>query len=268
MNEQQRSTYVQQNEAPLLQRMLHHIGDTNSIIRDQLNYRVFIELLAANIFSQEALKNASQTLIQDDKLFFHIHEQQTDAVFTRSFTTLWLTGIVQGDAHYHFLEDEQLTEIFNRSCRYFLQERDVRGFVDEEKGWAHSMAHSADLMAAIIRHPKFDIQLAPAILQGVKEAFWKGNVYIDDEDERLVRIIEALMAIDFNEEILIEWVEQTFDKLEAILYQQGYTPAWFKARTNTLHFMKTMYFTVKFANKYEQLRAATSIFIQKWMKVQ
>ena len=56
--------------------------------------------------------------------------------------------------------------------------------------------------------------------------------------------------------------------IEVYVYEAGYRKEWFKARSNTLHFMKTMYFAVKFANKYEQLRAITSIFIQKWMKLQ
>lgn len=267
MNDEDRILYVKQHETPLLQRMLANIGDPDSMLRDQLNYRVFIELLAANAFSHEALIKITEALIEDDKLFLNIHDGQSDAVFTRTFTTLWLTGLLHADAQLRFLNDERLTEIFTRSCRYFLQEKDVRGFVDEARGWAHSMAHAADLMEAVIRHPKFDIGFVPSILQGLKEAFWKGSVYIDDEDERLVKIIEALISIEFNEEVLIEWVEQVFDKLEAYLYQEGYTPKWFKARSNTLHFMKTLYFTVKFANKYEKLRGITSIFIQKWMKI-
>ncbi|WP_332645553.1 DUF2785 domain-containing protein [Lysinibacillus sp. 54212] len=267
MNEGERHTYVGQHEVPLLQRMLQHIGDPNSKLRDQLNYRVFIELLASNTFSQEGLKTVSEALISDDLLFLNISGGQTDSVFTRTFTTLWLTGILHVDARLRFIEEDKLTEIFTRSSRYFLQENDVRGFVDEARGWAHSMAHGADLMEAIIRHPKFDFRFAPFILQGLKEAFWKGSVYIDDEEERFAKIIDALISVEFNEEVLIEWVEQTFDKLEAYLYQEGYTPAWFKARTNTLHFMKTLYFTVKFRNKYDKLRGVTSIFIQKWMKM-
>jgi len=46
----------------------------------------------------------------------------------------------------------------------------------------------------------------------------------------------------------------------------GYTPQYFNARTNTLHFMKTLYFTLKFSQQMPQLKGIVSIFISKWMK--
>lgn len=268
MNEEERHLYMQNHGEQLLTNMVKHIGNPSSTLRDQLNYRLFIELLSANHWSAERLRTLTMQLIDDEHLFLQIQDREaTEAVFTRSFSSLWLTALLHADAQLRFLQANELSVIFQDVARYFLRERDVRGYINDEQGWAHSMAHVADLCVASIRHPQFEVRYVPMILQGVKDAFWKGSVYIDDEEERFVKVIEALMAIEFPEEILIEWVEQVFDKLEAYLYEAGYTKDWFKARSNTLHFMKTMYFAVKFSNKYEQLRAVTSIFIQKWMKV-
>ena len=268
MNEEERHVYVQVHEEQLLTNMVKHIGDPSSTLRDQMNYRLFMELLSANHWTAQRLRTLTMQLIDEEHLFLHIQNKEaTEAVFTRSFSALWLTALLHADAQLRFLQADDLTAIFQQVARYFVRERDVRGYINEEQGWAHSMAHVADLCVASIRHPKFEVRYAPMILQGVKDAFWKGSVYIDDEEERFVKVIEALMVIEFPEEILIEWVEQVFDKLEVYVYEVGYTKDWFKARSNTMHFMKTMYFTVKFANKYEQLRAVTSIFIQKWMKL-
>ena len=268
MNEEERRVYVQANEQQLLTQMVKHIGDPSSTLRDQTNYRLFMELLTANCWTVERLRPLAMQLIDDEHLFLHIKDREaTEAVFTRSFSALWLTALLHADVQLRFLQEDELTFIFQEVARYFTWERDVRGYINAEQGWAHSMAHGADLCVASIRHPQFEIRYAPMLLQGLKDAFWKGSVYIDDEEERFVKIIEALIAINFPEEILIEWVEQVFDKLEAYLYEAGYTQEWFKARSNTLHFMKTLYFAVKFSNKYEQLRAITSIFIQKWMKI-
>jgi len=267
MNEEERQLYMQAHEEQLLTNMIKYIGDPNSTLRDQTNYRLFMELLSANHWKADSLRTLTMQLIDDEHLFLHIQDREaTEAVFTRSFSALWLTALLHADAQLRFLQADDLTEIFQQVARYFTRERDVRGFINDEQGWAHSMAHVADLCVACIRHPQFEVRYAPMILQGVKDAFWKGSVYIDDEEERLVKVIEALIAIDFPEEILIEWVEQVFDKLEVYLYEAGYTKDWFKARSNTMHFMKTMYFAVKFSNKYKQLRAVTSILIQKWMK--
>lgn len=268
MNEEERRLYMQAHEEQLLTNMIKHIGDPNSTLRDQTNYRLFMELLSANHWKADSLRTLTMQLIDDEHLFLHIQDREaTEAVFTRSFSALWLTALLHADAQLRFLQADDLTEIFQQVARYFTRERDVRGFINDEQGWAHSMAHVADLCVASIRHPQFEVRYAPMILQGVKDAFWKGSVYIDDEEERFAKVIESLIAIDFPEEILIEWVEQVFDKLEVYLYEAGYTKDWFKARSNTMHFMKTMYFAVKFSNKYEQLRAVTSILIQKWMKL-
>ena len=268
MNEEERQVYMQAHEEQLLTNMVKHIGNPSSILRDQTNYRLFIELLSANYWTAERLRTLAMQLINEEHLFLHIQDrEENEAVFTRSFSALWLTALLHADAQLRFLQAEDLTTIFQQVSRYFIRERDVRGYINDEQGWAHSMAHVADLCVASIRHPQFEVRYAPMILQGVKGAFWKGIVYIDDEEERFVKVIEALIAIDFPEEILIEWVEQVFDKLEVYVYEAGYTKDWFKARSNIMHFMKTMYFAVKFSNKYEQLRAVTSILIQKWMKL-
>ncbi len=48
MNEEERQLYMQAHEEQLLTNMIKHIGDPSSTLRDQTNYRLFIELLSAN----------------------------------------------------------------------------------------------------------------------------------------------------------------------------------------------------------------------------
>lgn len=265
MDEQQRKTYIEQHGDKLLHDMLQIIGTSDDELRDKLNYRVFIELLSAGHWTREQMTEITKTLVDDAYLFAAIGSSGDDSVFTRSFSALWLAGLLQVDRQIRFLSDEQATAVLQAVVPYIQKERDVRGFV-EGKGWAHSMAHGSDLAVAAISHPLFTVQLAPVILQGLKEAMWKGAVFVDDEDERFVQVVEALVRAEFPEEVLVEWVEQLFDKLDRHLYEVGYNPAFFAARTNTMHFMKTLYFALKFSNHYQQLRGVCSIFIGKWMK--
>lgn len=265
MDHAERVHYIQKSGDTLLQEMLQNIGVPEDELRDKLNYRVFIELLSAQLWKPAQMIELTKTLISQDYLYSHLSEENEDAVFTRSFSALWLAGLLQVDRQLHFLTDDEAKEIIKATLPYLHREHDVRGFVGE-KGWAHAVAHGADLAVAAVNHPAFQLSDAPILLQGMKEAFWKGSVYTDDEDERLVKIIEALVAIDFPEEVLVEWVEQVFDKFDHHLHEVGYTPAFFAARTNTLHFMKTLYFSLKFSNHYLQLRGVCSILIGKWMK--
>ncbi|MEK4229458.1 DUF2785 domain-containing protein [Solibacillus sp. FSL H8-0538] len=260
-----RQQYINESGEELLQEMLLNIGVTDDELRDKLNYRVFIELLSAQLWTPKQMTHLATVLITNNYLYYKVEEQDKDSVFTRSFSALWLAGLLQVDRQLHFLTDDTARQVINVTLPYLQRERDVRGFV-EEQGWAHAVAHGADLAVAVVNHPLFQVSDAPVLLQGVKEVLWKDSVYTDDEDERLVKVIEALIAMDFPEEVLVEWVEQIFDKLDLHLYEIGYTPAFFAARTNTLHFIKTLYFTLKFSNQYNQLRGVCSIFIGKWMK--
>ena len=105
------------------------------------------------------------------------------------------------------------------------------------------------------------------ILQAVKSCLWKETVYVDDEEERLVGVIEALITFGMPEEVLMEWVEQVFDKLDMHLFQNGYNAAFFKARTCTLNLMKTFYFILKTKNIMPKLEGVVYLQIGKWLKL-
>lgn len=266
MNFNERQQYMVTNGDELLQNMLLHIGHPDDELRDKLNYRLFVELLSEQLMTTEQMKQLSLTLYGKDYLYRSIGERHTETVFTRSFSALWLSVLLRVDSQLHFLTDEESLQILEACTPYLINEKDVRGFVGEEQGWAHAISHGADLANAVVSHPSFEVRLAPKLLQGIKDSFWKEAVFVDDEEERLVTILEKLIIHDFPEEILVEWVEQVFDKLQFYLMEVGYTPQYFSARTNTLHFMKTLYFTLKFTKKMPQLNGVVSLFIAKWMK--
>ncbi|MDN4492472.1 DUF2785 domain-containing protein [Ureibacillus aquaedulcis] len=265
MNPTEKQAYMHEHGDRLIADMITHIGYPEDELRDKLNYRLFIELLAAELFSKKQMAQIAITLKGDDYLYHSIGERDSDSVFTRSFSALWLSNLLNVDGQRRFLSEQEALGILDAGAHYLAKENDVRGFVGE-KGWAHSIAHGADLSSAIISHPSFNVRFAPIILQGIKDSFWKGTVFVDDEEERLVTIFEKLISVNFPEEILIEWIEQVFDKLQFYLMEVGYTPQYFKARTNTLHFMKTLYLTLKFSQKSPELMAIVSLFLAKWMK--
>lgn len=262
---EERKTYLEKEGDELIEQMLEHIGNPDAEIRDQLNYRFFIECLSEQLFSFDQMRKLTFTLHETEYLFSSIGDRNSDTVFTRSFSALWLSHLLYADGQLHFLSETESKSVLETCSHYLNKEQDIRGFV-EGNGWAHAIAHGSDLACAIIAHPHFEMRLAPNLLQGVKNSFWKQSVFTDDEEERLVKMFEKLIHKDFPEEILVEWIEQVFDKLQFYLMEVGYTPQYFHARTNTLHFMKTFYFSLKFSRKLPELTAVVSIFISKWMK--
>lgn len=262
----ERQTFMSQHSDWLLQEMLTHIGTVDAELRDQYIYRTFIDLLSDNLVNPQQLQFLFDTATSDDFLYLQIGEKTTDSVFTRSFSALLVAGILAKDAELLILNDDSLQIFFKKIGRYLLLEQDTRGFVPD-KGWAHSIAHGADLASTTIKHPKFDLQYAPSILHALKLVTWKDTVYVNDEEERLINIVNALLNQNYSEEALIEFVEQVFDKFEMHLMMQGYNESFFSGRTCTLNFMKTLYFFLKMNNKAPQLQNAIYGQVAKWLKL-
>ncbi|QDP99604.1 DUF2785 domain-containing protein [Lysinibacillus fusiformis] len=250
----------------LIQQMLAHIGSTDAELRDQLIYRTFIDLLSDNLLSTQQLQYLFDIASSEEFLYADIGEQLSDSVFTRSFSALLVASILAKDAELLTLNDESLQPFFKKIGRYLLLEQDTRGQV-QGKGWAHSIAHGADLAAITIKHPKFDLQHAASILHALKLTTWKDVVYTNDEEERLINIIEALLIRSYSEEALMEWVEQVFDKFEMHLVTQGYNESFFCGRTCTLNVMKTLYFALKMNNRAPKLQNIIYGQVAKWLKL-
>lgn len=263
MNQLEREQYMSTNGAQLLEQMTKIIGYPEDELRDKLNYRLFIELLSTNVLTNEQMTQLTIKLSGEDYLYSSIGKTEDDSVFTRSFSALWLAALLHADAQLHFLTDEQSTEVLEVATPYLMKELDVRGFLGE-KGWALAIGNGSELAIAIVSHPSFKLHLTSKLLEGVKASFWKGSVYINDEEENFAKLIGLLISKNVAEEVLIEWVEQVFDKLQFYLLTNGYTPQYFSARTNTLHFMKQFYFLLKFTRRMPELMGAVSIFIGKW----
>ncbi|MGE7912900.1 DUF2785 domain-containing protein [Lysinibacillus xylanilyticus] len=266
MTHSARQQFMLQEGDWLLQEMLTHIGSPDAELRDQLIYRTFIVLLSDNLLSTLQLQNLFDTTTSDDFLYRNIGEEMTDSVFTRSFSALLVANLLAKDAELLILNDDRLQIFFQKIGRYLLLEKDTRGHV-QNKGWAHSIAHGADLAAMTIKHPKFDLQHAPSILHALKLVSWKGTVFVNDEEERLVNIIEALLTCDYSEEALIEFIEQVFDKFEIHLMTQGYNESFFSGRTCTLNLMKTLYFALKMNNLAPKLQNTIYGQVAKWLKL-
>ncbi len=244
--------------------LLHVIGSPDSELRDELAFRIFVESLYANSWPKKDLKEVVEKLISNDYLFFKIGEVGKDSIYTRSFSALWLSYLLKVDAQQPFLNEQESKAVFDKLATYLMREYDTRGLVENE-GWANAVTHAGDMFIACVLHPHFEIRFVPQFLQGISKCIWAGHVFVDDEEQRLAELIKLLHSIDYPEEILIEWMEQLFDKLDFHLDERGYTRDYFKAKTNSIHLMQAIYFKLKFAQVYPKAQSVTSFFIAKSM---
>jgi hypothetical protein len=87
-------------------------------------------------------------------------QELSDSVFLRAFAALEVTGILFFDERCEngeiegrtaFLTPEILKRWFTTALEYYQQEKDFRAYV-MGKGWAHSIAHGADLFKEFAKH--------------------------------------------------------------------------------------------------------------------
>ncbi|WP_433747483.1 DUF2785 domain-containing protein [Falsibacillus pallidus] len=226
--------------------MLNEIGNVDPELRDNFIYSTFIQLLDEDILSPEQCRHILKTCLDEDHLFFNIGEVNTDSVFTRSFSSLFIAAIVFKSEVGGFLSKEEVEEVFRNSLAYMQREQDTRGYVSG-KGWAHSMAHGADMLVSLAKHPEVNQESFSSILDMIADCLLKKDaVYVDNEDGRLINVIEALLDRGMDEKELDALVQNIFHNLSRTLNEKCKSIEYYRAKFNCTTFLKTLYFRLKF----------------------
>ncbi|PFC03056.1 hypothetical protein CN296_03640 [Bacillus cereus] len=183
--------------------MLEQIGVTDSYLRDKLIYSIFYHLIKQDYISHTHLQKLLLESISEKYLFYKIHSDDEDAVFTRAFTTLLIALIIDADTKYNFLLQTDISNVKDQLILYMNKEHDFRGYV-QDHGWAHSIAHASDTFEALVHSPKLETLHYEEILQTLLNKVCVHSVYYKyEEDERLVYPIVSMLQNGLKEEVLI-----------------------------------------------------------------
>ena len=98
------------------------------------------------------------------------------------------------------------------------------------------------------KHPLFDLALASECLNTIGGCILKETAYIDEEDERLIFAVVALLGKGMDENLLTEWIANLSNKVMDIKNTAGYSPYFFRMNTNVNQFIKSLYFRLLFLN--------------------
>ena len=121
------------------------LGDPDPRRRDEIAYDVLSTWIGEGVYDDllEGLGDGMATGLR-----VGIGERETDTVFRRSFSALVLAECVARDNEAHLLPPEALLRWGDNTAGWLVRERDLRGFVPG-KGWAHAVAHGADVLTAL-----------------------------------------------------------------------------------------------------------------------
>ena len=191
--------------------LLRHMASPDARVRDKGVFYLFNRLLRQTVLTKEQLLWVKDRLLSDDYLFAHIFEPENDGVFLRSFSAMFLAGVLYANrTFYHVLTEAELVAIEMRIMAYTVIELDSRGYV-ENKGWAHAMTHIINVWSEL--NETTELQRADKLLMlvVVMQAYrFSDNALAYGEDSHLTNVIINLMKknrlyIDYFLIVLQEW---------------------------------------------------------------
>ena len=193
---------------PLVLAMGTYTGSLDPELRDDLIYTTMATWIARDIFEPKKLNEILMVSLNEQHLFLGLGEEESDTVFTRSFSMLIVAAVLNAHRRHTFLPDSELQVIKHKLLRYLDGEKDLRGYVPV-KGWAHSIAHAADALNELVQCEALDADDVQEVLSSMRNLVgtWE-PVYICEEDERLVSaVLSAWQRAEVSDEDIIQWLE-------------------------------------------------------------
>ncbi len=246
------------------QEMLRQIGNLDSYLRDNLIYGSFGKLIFSDQLNPEEIQALLEAVIQEDYLFHGLGESGTDSVFTRSFSTLVIAAIIEYDIEKKVVEPNLVQLTVNKVIHYMMKENDTRGFI-ENKGWAHAIAHGADALDALAKHPFLKKEDISRILHAVQHVLLKRVDFLDEEEERLAKIVASLIKYQIAEQEIQLWIEELTRLVETQMEEsKGAIDAYHSKRT-VKNFLKSVYVILNSKDVGVNSNKDIFVVLEKWM---
>lgn len=192
--------------------LVRMLGDPDPDVRDGLAYPVLITWIGEGVYD-DLLTGFGDGIAEG--LFTGLGEDGTDSVLRRSFSASLLAETVKRDHVARVVHSDAIFRWGDRAASWLVRERDLRGYVDG-RGWAHAIAHGADLMAALARSQHFTKLELTVLLDVVADRLLTPTAYrfVHGEDDRLAF---AVMTVLHRNLITIELLEPWIERLAAAL---------------------------------------------------
>jgi hypothetical protein len=189
----------------LAQQLTPWLASPDPELRDTLAYTILDLWIRHGQLTNPQLLTLLPSLQQN--LTSGIGESGTDSVLKRSFSALTLASLAERDLEQPFLSPAQYRDLLAGALAYLREERDTRGF-DPVKGWIHSTAHTADLLAALARNPRFTPADQQALFAAVEQRLrTAGRIYTYGEQGRLaVALLCVITRDDFDVSHFQNWL--------------------------------------------------------------
>jgi hypothetical protein len=205
-------------------------GETDPELRDELGFEICARWVRRpGILADEDVRALLRLHLSN--IHKGLGEAESDGVFLRSFSALHLAQIAARDLKQPFLTEAERKDLVQASCRVLREERDRRGWV-EGKGWAHPIAHNADLLAQLASAPKLGADEQRAMLVALDAGLAGTNAF--GENERLASVLAALVSrTDFVQPDFERWLGEASKAANGVWQTKPFDVAAFHKAENT-----------------------------------
>jgi len=246
--------------------MLELIGYPEPELRDGLVYPFLEEVISQEILSPQDAVEILYICMDENHLYYKLGGI-CDSVFKRAFCCLIIAAILDANTKRKFLSVDALDEVFIKVLDYLEKEKDVRGYV-EGKGWAHAMAHGADMLQCLVLNPQIDSDKYPDVLSTIEVCLFKDTAtYIDQEEERFVGVVRAMMDKGLQGDVLERWIQLLLSRMANLYAAEGFSYKYYRANVNVINFLKALYFNLKKDGDRLKLRVFIYESIKKLQKL-
>jgi hypothetical protein len=229
--------------AELAPELLSWLGSADAELRDEFAYRILAAWIEREQFQPDQLRDLIRQML--DNLHVGLGERDTDSVFLRSYSTLVLMEVVAFDNAHPFLRHDEVASVLDQVLEYLRKERDLRAWVDGP-GWAHAVAHSADLLMMLARNLQLGGVELERLLDGIADRLLEpsGLVFVQNEDERLAYaalnvLRRGLVTRSYMDRWLGRFLQPTGHDSWRAVYESEIATA---IRANVTGFLRSLYF--------------------------
>ncbi len=220
----------------LLPELLEMLASPDPELRDGFAYPILATWIGRGAFSQDELKSVLATLEQ--RLEVGLGETESDSVFARSFAVLTLAVLVNNQTL--ALEQSEVRRLLEVFLNYLEREQDLRGFV-QPQGWAHAVAHTADLLDEFAVNPHVQSVELEKILNAISNKIPAKIVWLFDEEDRLSYAATRVMGRGL---LSSERISEILDALVLRVTQADGQKSNTIPRHNAKAFLRSLYFQI------------------------
>ncbi|MBA4375417.1 MAG: hypothetical protein C0401_04490 [Anaerolinea sp.] len=235
--------------------LMKNLGSSDSDLREN-SLDVLGQWIEEPKYTDAQILDIAQQMAKN--LSVGLGESCSDSVFIRAFSALILESIIIVDRlriannGSPLLSRSHIHIWLHLAIELLRDEKDERGYV-EQKGWAHCLAHTGDLLAEFSLHPALERKDLELILHTIAQKLIAPveQVMVHNEDERLAAVVIAVLQrelVPFR--FFEEWLASFVSLPGGMNWMDTLTlPTWNISRLNSKMFLRSLYFFFVFGFK-------------------